>query len=90
MSIARAGVRMRGTLLGDQVRRGLIGRDLFAVAATLADAPGEDWVVLTLDHQADPKLADIVVQGQTATAVRLGIVAGIITAETANDIILEI
>lgn len=54
MGILKAGIRARQSLVGDQVRRGLVGRDLFAVTATLQDAPGEDYAVLTLDNDAAP------------------------------------
>lgn len=93
MSLLRAGIRMRPSLLGDQLRRGLIGRDLFAVAATLADAVGEVWAVLTLDHQADPSESDIVLIAQTSAVARVDVDPALIVEEGSTPydyVVLEV
>jgi len=90
MSILSAGIRMGASLVGDQLRRGLIGRDLFASAANLADAPGESWAVLTTDPQGDPRTADIVLRAQTARVARLAVAPARIAAETAVSITIGV
>jgi hypothetical protein len=71
MSLLKMGTRVRQGLVGDTVRRGLVERDFFSIAANLADAPGENYIVLNTDPDADPRLAEVRLEDQNSRAMRL-------------------